>query len=1762
MGKQWTPPNSDTIVDDKSWTPPSSDEEVKKKVSTDVSSNGSSGGLMPVKLTKTAPTTPQSFTQTNGSVRKDKSWENLGDFVPNTVLGGLQKDAGQAAKFVGDNFAFSDNNPLSRLGARLEGSGKEKQAKAAKLGLPDTVAGTIASEVTKFGPDLLELALTPELDVAKLGKLSEVLGKTGTKIAQVATGKFPTLMATKGLTSRFVGKKQAGASDYDAMKSALGNMGEEYMKGVLFEGAGKVAGKASDIGKKLMEDNGWMTDGKIVSGAQKAILNSSAQATAFSAVPFITNAVQGKSTSIKELQDNAIFGGVLGLFHGSGEKEGEHTAADGASAQIVERAPLIDLHNFANADIDAIKEVHEMPENASDLKIKSAVGAEQAFKAETPEEKQQAIVQSSTDGKAASVKTVTDAILKDKDAVIDAIPEDLPNRQELVDKINEVHKSLDPVEKEKTNLSEQIQQLDEQLKKEPADPIESAEQELLKGKRTELNNQLKSIIQKQQEHETSKTSINNAKEKESPESVAERPEDSSEKGDGQGNGEQEEKAGNVKSGGDEPPVTNKSDEQGVGDTETAIADEKQPDKAESKSDTGETVIEPTIGQETKSAKEKEEPIDATKEGGVTESGESKHKGTTQGENVSENGKQVREEKSGQTGSSDSAEPKEEKQIKIPAPIISEDGKEVGLVKNEKGAVYQERHKYILNKLGYSDEEINKLPQKDLDNILLNNIENPKVVSSYKVTPKESKEIVPDESGLNKASVAENRRVIGLKDVNKPEKLEGDQEYRKAAEKVRNGSLHPYEIAERIIRTRETPTIEEFHAMLYQNRVIDNQYDEALAKIDEAEKGEDSATTEDARNQLLVLEKNKDLLHNAARNVSYNWGFMGRMLQEAVKKDYTLSNLRSLFRAKSDGKIPEDIEAKLTQYVKERDEAVKALQDYQTKEAERSAQVRVDRERRSSNRKVATEKLDKAIEDTFASISKKLKAQRATLSMNPIPVEMLPDIGKLVSYYTQKGVIKATDIADNIYSRLKDDIDGLSKKDVIDAMAGNGYQKETKSLDEMQKQKADIKMQAKLISRLEDLESGKVQPSILRSKRAISDEVAELREKIKKASIEQGIPLANLKKNLQTKLEDLEQTIKKIQSGEIEAPQKVKPYRTEPDQEALRLKAKVKRAEKLIDELGANLDQRRETNINKFLDGYIKLHRFFILSRIGTLAKLRSAAMGRQLITPIEEALGAINKELPGFKKIAERSPRFSNGFNISAEVKASSEHYTKATIADNNQVLKEGHGELDYLFDPKAQKETEMAGFPGRLHAWIKNSTKRAEFQRSFQHIMEWEKRNNPDLDVNGPTVQERVGKDAYNEARRSIFMNDNMAVDLYNNVLQFAERSWGVTGKGVATALRALMPIVKIPTNFALEAADYATAGTRLFANPAIYKAVFKGAESLSPKEADFVMRMLRKGQLGVAMMAIAYLHPENFGGYYIPGEKRNKNDLKVGDFKVGGVKIPHLLQHIPLLSAMQAAATVSRTREINVSKGKEGGTPQGVLNGFKGIIENVPFLSAPSEISEALQSGNAFNSYIGQMVKNQFEPGAVQEIAEQTDTKDKSIATINPDNTNKRYPDTKSGLGTSIKENLKAGIPGLREQLSSEKSNDPLKKKLSTITNDDGDKEQLPKQLTEKRKEIYNNYLSDNPNDWPSNHQNKQKWTHYFNQDWKADKSRQKKDDAEIKYLKTINRSAEYIANKMSDKKQEALDKYLQQQALDWSEGDIEKIERNNPTFTIKKK
>jgi hypothetical protein len=436
--------------------------------------------------------------------------------------------------------------------------------------------------------------------------------------------------------------------------------------------------------------------------------------------------------------------------------------------------------------------------------------------------------------------------------------------------------------------------------------------------------------------------------------------------------------------------------------------------------------------------------------------------------------------------------------------------------------------------------------------------------------------------------------------------------------------------------------------------------------------------------------------------------------------------------------------------------------------------------------------------------------------------------------------------------------------------------------------------------------------------------------------------------------------------------------------------------------------RQRTGLEKLQDAVVKWRRGYILSGFRTLGKLVSAAAERMAFSPLEEAAGSGLAKL--FPRFAERTSR-KVGLSVSAEAKAITEGFTKG-MTDAVQTLKTGHSDLDVLYGKRDVMPREAIDFFGQLHGALKAPTKRNEFARSFE--LRVQQALDKGIDVSDPMVQTSLALDAYKDANRSIFLQDNRVVSAYKRALSKfdeADKETGkipFTSKAAGTLARIALPIVKIPTNLVAETMDYAlgtvTGGTKLAL------AYRKGIETLPPGQADLIARQLKKGSLGAAVLLLGFLNPQSLGGYYQPGQKRDKKDVKVGSVRVFGVNIPSFLVHNPLLETLQLGSTVRRVAESKLRKSdtERQGMGWGLWAGGLGLLDETPFLRETSELLK-LMNPQERQGAAGELAKSMIVPQVVADIAALTDRDTKG-------NLVDRKPRT-------ILQHVKTGIPGLRE-------------------------------------------------------------------------------------------------------------------------------------------
>ncbi len=507
-------------------------------------------------------------------------------------------------------------------------------------------------------------------------------------------------------------------------------------------------------------------------------------------------------------------------------------------------------------------------------------------------------------------------------------------------------------------------------------------------------------------------------------------------------------------------------------------------------------------------------------------------------------------------------------------------------------------------------------------------------------------------------------------------------------------------------------------------------------------------------------------------------------------------------------------------------------------------------------------------------------------------------------------------------------------------------------------------------------------------------------------------LALYKKRITKRISELES---KLAAGDFSKT----PRRTlELDNEANKLKAQ---AEKVKHDFRQALNRDKYANRTKFergLDMLAKWRRGIVLSGLGTLEKLTSAAIARTITTPLEELAGqGIHMAFP---ELSKRAPRHGGGFSTKAEVKALSESVT-AGMADAWQTLKTGKSPLEYLY-----KRQSDPGLPptlidvfGHIHGALKAPVKRAEFARAFEKRMQWNAERG--VDVSDEFVQARIGLEAFQDAERSIFMQKNIVADAYKRMLQRFEQPEKIEGKPnphgkpstggkvLATTARVLLPIVKVPTNIVGEIMEYSIGSVTGSARLA--KAYRAGIENLAPAEADLIMRQLKKGSLGAAALLLGFLNPDMFGGFYQPGTKK-KDAIKPDAARIGGVDIDSHFLHNPFVETSQLGATVRKVSDSKLRKGDKEtqGLTAGAMAGALGLASEVPFIREMTEIDKLINPSSR-NRWLGEFANSMVVPQGVREAAQFFD-KDANGEVV------KRKP-------TNVKEAVELGIPGLRQNV-----------------------------------------------------------------------------------------------------------------------------------------
>jgi hypothetical protein len=645
------------------------------------------------------------------------------------------------------------------------------------------------------------------------------------------------------------------------------------------------------------------------------------------------------------------------------------------------------------------------------------------------------------------------------------------------------------------------------------------------------------------------------------------------------------------------------------------------------------------------------------------------------------------------------------------------------------------------------------------------------------------------------------------------------------------------------------------------------------------------------------------------------------------------------------------------------------------------------------------------------------------------------VQKLARELVKSGITDREALIDAVHDALKDVIPGITRRGTMDAISGYGDFKRL-SKDRISLTLRGMKGEMQQLAKLEDMAGGKPPLKTGIERREATPEERRLIKEVNDAKNKFQVPIDNPETQLKSALDTLKATLKN-RIADFEDRLARKDYAPRPrrevqlDTEATRLRAEAERIKKRWRESLLADRMKNRTTWEKALDWGTKFRRFTALSSPAVIPKLLGAAGWRAVSTLAEDVSGRAVSLIPGIRQISKRAPLEGYGGQLSATMRGFGAAFTRG-LEDAAKVIKTGHSDIDVLYGKASESytgESEMAsvllGLPGRLHGTIKAPVKRGMFEKATQRLGEFYARQG--LDVTSDPVKYKIALEAYKAGNRSIFLQDNRVASGFNAALQALEKKGesghpSPGGKVLATTARFMFPVTRVPTNIAAETLQYTT-GSVTGSIRAI-NAIRKGLDTLTPDQADLIMRELKKGSVGMAALYLGYMGYQSVGGVYEQGKKRKAGDVKPDAARMFGVDIPGNLLHAPVLNTIQLGATIHRTAEDKLRRKDADvqGITAGVLAASWGLAEQVPFIQGPSRLFQGLKSPYTRQQTIGSEVGSVAIPQAVAWVAQVLDQRRETP----PANLYQRITGPPARLKPrNIGESLETRIPGLRQNV-----------------------------------------------------------------------------------------------------------------------------------------
>lgn len=772
------------------------------------------------------------------------------------------------------------------------------------------------------------------------------------------------------------------------------------------------------------------------------------------------------------------------------------------------------------------------------------------------------------------------------------------------------------------------------------------------------------------------------------------------------------------------------------------------------------------------------------------------------------------------------------------------------------------------------------------------------------------------------------------------------------ELVESGRINPVDVVNRVINAPEGE-----HGVQPNEALALQYYMHQLSKQEDVLRDR-LATTDDEmgkaeiNSQLQQLSDETDAATYANMRSGNAWGDQGSTRQIVADVGFNPSRDIATIKDAYGGKIPKDIQDKLDRAFKERDDALSKVAKLQAEQRTKAAEETIRKYGAPKSSKKTKEQFKSERNDIKKSISEKLRQARSGesgLTAVPLPfakelIAISPEIYKMIKSYAEEGIQKTEEVINRLHDVLKDEIDGISKGDIVNLLAGK-YKEEERKLSPVAQRVRDYKTEASLWAKIE--QATKMEEDTPAKKEEKNDKLKMLRDRLNEIKTKNKETVKSIQDLLAT---DEQKEIKRLnrQRRALESKYKNKKYlipsegrKTPISEEILKEKQRIVNANYKIRIEKRKAFESKKSMYQKGLMWVGRGVRLSVLSGYNVLGKLAAAAtIGGAAKRIPEQAIGFIYGN--AFKGISEKAPI--EGFvNANAEAKFYKEFFNPKTFAKNTwEILKSGESPLSKKFSPGTYEHIPGLYLPTDLHQVIKDPLKRATYEASLKNALAWAERNG--MDINDDLVIQSIETAAYKRAQYEIFQEQNWLSKKFGEWKHNMEEAGnlGATGKFLADFM---IPVSTVPTNIARRMAITSPFGL-IKGVAGVVEAYRKGIESLTPEQADSVMRQLKQGTLGTALWLIGWYGYSQFGGLYSkfdPNKQRNQGDLVSDEMSVGGKMIPKPVQHALPLEIIQFAATARHVYDhYRVDQDKS--TPEAIekagLASIGALSEQIPVI------------------------------------------------------------------------------------------------------------------------------------------------------------------------------------------------------------------------------